>query len=641
MADDSGDIEISVVLNDGQVVQGFAKIQKAGADAADGVASSWGAALAPILAVVAAFESIVKVKDLFSDAITSAQTFDKAVQSLNVSLGVAGRYTDAASAQFQQLAEKIEATTTVSADTVIGLERLAVTYTQTNEQAMKLTETAVNLAAATGTDVNEAISKLSQTLSGHAGRLQLLFPALQQFTAAQLRAGAAVDYFNNRFAGAASAQVNTFDGKLAQLSNSFNELLKSVGQYVTQSPTVVAAIGYISQSLNSLATNIRSASGGDFFAKVIPSLISFARGLVTYVLAPMEYIVQVVNAVVGIFVTGFRTILVAVAYVGDVIDGFLNSVVKLGQGIYALVTNNQALAKSLRDAKDGFGSIDLTATNAAFADLSKSANGTYDSINKLGESFKFSEGVDSFLEGMQRAVDNAPTLKANFADLGAGADQFSGQVQNIGQTFTLMVQGALGALSELQRTGTKVFQDLGGQAIKTFSNGIASGMAAIGKALVKGQNIFQAFAGAMLSALGQAAIQMGATYILLGIARGFSSYGFDPTAEALIGVGSALSVAGGAMMAIGDGVSGSGSSSPSTDASAASGASTASGGGYTASDQSAASSPGSASDVQNNPQANIAVHIHGDVLDSNETGLRIVELINNAFNTSGARVTAT
>ncbi len=182
------------------------------------------------------------------------------------------------------------------------------------------------------------------------------------------------------------------------------------------------------------------------------------------------------------------------------------------------------------------------------------------------------------------------------------------------------------SIQRLVHDARHVMQEQGAAAFKGLAAGVSSGMGAIGHALVKGQNIFKAFAGAMLSALGQAAMQMGATYMLLGLARVAASYGEDGTGWQLMGIGAGLGVLGGALMALGEGQSG---TSPSTSASGG-------GGSYAPQSQSMVDPAG----IRQREDSRVTVNIHGDVLDSRETGMRIIDMINEAGFQTGNKVFA-
>lgn len=129
-----------------------------------------------------------------------------------------------------------------------------------------------------------------------------------------------------------------------------------------------------------------------------------------------------------------------------------------------------------------------------------------------------------------------------------------------------------------------------------------------------------------MQTIGQIAVQLGTTFITQGIAYIFAGL---PNGPALIGAGAALATIGGVLAASGGGSASAGS--PSGGGVAAS----PGGGGI-------ATSPSPTTDIVDNkpvePQTKVAVTINGSVFDTPETGLRLTQLLNDAFDQQGVAV---
>lgn len=151
---------------------------------------------------------------------------------------------------------------------------------------------------------------------------------------------------------------------------------------------------------------------------------------------------------------------------------------------------------------------------------------------------------------------------------------------------------------ELNKAASASFKNIG----KAATEGFARSFASIGEAIVKGENAFEAFGKSILGVLGDVAIQAGTLYTLLGIAS------FNP---AQVAAGIALTILGGVLKAVGSG-SGGGSSVSSP------------GGGLDSNPIDGNLSP---IDQQTAIGSQVAVNIQGDVLDSQDTGLRIAEIL--------------
>jgi hypothetical protein len=604
MSADDGTLVVQIELDDGSVRQGFVRVQKAGEDAAGGVQKAFEMVAIELIAITAAIATAVGFKEFFGEAIDAASKADTTLQKMNLALAVTGRYSQETSEQFQELADKIGATTTTSAQTALGLETLALTYTKTGEQATKLTKASIDLAAATGVDVNTAMQQLSATLAGHIGRLGQHYTALQQFSAGQLRAGAAIDYFNSRFGGAAASQMQTYGAQMMLLHNNVEEFFISLGRIVTTSPTVIAAIGFISDKVNALTGYFKGFAGQDLLKAPTLAVIEFGRALIMYIGAPLEVVANTAIFVFDTLKTGFAAIIL--------------TIVGMATDLVTTFAPNSALAQSLK----------------SFTEISKNqlvalAKDTHDAFFKISTDFSVTAGADKMLEDFQRVVQAAKAPANALTDLNAKAHTAGLGLYTVGQSFKDIAAGFMEQANQMALSASKSFNQIGATAMTSLGQGVASGMAAIGKALVKGEDIFKAFAGAMLGALGQAAVQMGAMYIMIGTARLIASYGADAAAWDLIGVGAGMSILGGALMALGSGVSGGGAASPGTSGAAS--------GGTTGALTPQSSTP--AQSVQpTSQQAAIQVNIHGDVLDSQETGMRIVDLINGAYNNNGAKI---
>jgi tape measure domain-containing protein len=168
----------------------------------------------------------------------------------------------------------------------------------------------------------------------------------------------------------------------------------------------------------------------------------------------------------------------------------------------------------------------------------------------------------------------------------------------------------------------KTAKDINKSMNQTLGNGVANGIETITKAVMQGENVFKAFGSMVLDMMADMAIQMGKIFVATGVAQLalFSSPG------ASILAGAALIAAGTVAKSIfGGGESSSG---------ATVGGGIASGGNFVAGG--IEDSPAVAqAEEREEPNTEVSVVIQGDVLDSDQSGIRIVDIINNAFEKDG------
>lgn len=599
MANDNA-LEIQIVLDDGQVRTGFARIKADGKSTSDFIGGAFSSSFAgmaqSIAAVTAGFLAFRSIKNFFGDAINQAAEAEANLNRLNNAMKMAGTFSESASKQFQDLANEIQNTTTIEDDAVISLAALARNLTSSNEQAMKLTQAAIELSAATGVDTNTALMQLNGTLSGTAGRLNKVVPELQNFTAEQLKSGAAIDVVREKFRGAASAEVQTYSGSLKRLSNIWGDLLENIGKYVTSSKSISTVINTFSDIIKALSDSLSASLGNkDIFKDLIINFsVIMQAGMESARRIGLSFELAFLRAQQAWY--AFKVLTTA---------GFSDAINAQLAGVLERIEQTKAAFSQDSAATQFFDTLigKLVATNTQLNAVS-GRDGSGGGVAGVGTE------VVSALSSLQTVSGPIDGVSKTFSDFGAS---FMDTAQTIAWD------------------SNKLVKEAGTQAFNSLANGVASGMGAIGKALVTGEDMFQAFAGAMLGALGQAAMQMGSTYILMGIARAFSSYGLDGTAAGLIATGSALSVLGGAMAALGNGAS-KGPSKPTVSA----GADPVGYVGGLPSNE----NPSTNMDSSKEQSSRVTVNIQGDVLDSRESGLRIIEMINDAGFASGGKVFA-
>jgi hypothetical protein len=155
--------------------------------------------------------------------------------------------------------------------------------------------------------------------------------------------------------------------------------------------------------------------------------------------------------------------------------------------------------------------------------------------------------------------------------------------------------------------------------ITSLSNGVGNAFAGFGAALASGQNAFKAFGDVIKKLFGDLLVQLGQGFILQGTARLLAG---DPGGPALIAAGAALATFGGFIGGAGGGTGGGGAAQPVAGGAPAFGP------------------ENRQFEEQGQIQPNTAVNINiqGDVFDSDETGSRITNILNDAFDKQGVVV---
>lgn len=183
----------------------------------------------------------------------------KLTRQIEAGLRAIGEESSAAVNGVLEFADAIKDATGVSDDLVKQTFIIAQTFGVSTERAKELTKAAIDLAAATGQDVETSVRLLGGTLDGTVGKLGNYGAEFRNLTKEQLEAGAAIDLVAQKFGGAASKDLETFSGRLGQLTNSFGDFLKEIGKIVTDSPEVQTALKNTADIINGVTNRIKEA----------------------------------------------------------------------------------------------------------------------------------------------------------------------------------------------------------------------------------------------------------------------------------------------------------------------------------------------------------------------------------------------
>jgi hypothetical protein len=591
MAETDGKILVEIVLDDGSVQKGFVKIRdeakKTGTSIGDSLSSGLSSGFTSLVARAGAVGTAIGAA-LFSKAsIEAAAQQEAAVQRLNQALASAGRFSQEASKQFQDFANEIQRTTVIEDDAVLSLVALSSNFAKTNEEAKKLTEAAIQLSAATGKDLSSSVDLLGKTLSGNLGLIGRSVPALQGLTAEQLKAGAALDTIIARFGGAAQSQINTFSGAVAQLKNSFGDLQEEVGSFITQDKTFVALIKGIADGFAQASKGLSDvrASAGDarsVFGELLILLVKFAEGVNKFLIAPLELVFNFLK-------TGALAVLTTWNGLFAAIFAGLNKLASFLPDISAFTGLKEALTSE---------SEDLTAkVSANFDALSNAAD------NALNVNFAGSTAL--FLEDLRTKMEDAKAITQDFKN-------------NSTNNFKQAAQGIKISIDQIK---------------SVVASGLSSTAQEIGKALQSGQNLFDAFGKGIVGIVGDILITVGNALILQGLAI----EKFIASINSLIpGSGALAAAAGFGLVIFGSALkasvgAGGGASAPAGGAGAVPGVTTP-----------IAETPATeltpTSETLREAQTQVVVNVQGDILDSDETGSRIISLINEVYDKKGVQI---
>ncbi len=568
----------------------------------------------------------------FEKAIEAASEMEQHVNALNAALAVHGNYSEEASEHALHLAHSLQETSIASADTIVKGEAMLVTLGRLKGEGLdRATKAALDMAAALNIDVNTAFNLVSKAANGHTATLGRYGVTVKATGDRVTDFEHALKAIETRFHGLAELQTGTFAGAMAQTKNKFTELLEAVGDIIIKSPTTIALIKTMGEAFEHAAQAITKwAAGRDIMKELGVALILVGNVVNTYLVAPFELAFNIcrtgvltIMTLFGGLVTVLQSIEIAIAdylvlpltnFIGGVFGKFISLIDKdMGAAVQNFVNDTtNAISGGMHTVRD---SIATTTADLA-AQTAESAGKTFD-FNVADATASYIAKADEFFAAVK------PHVGDKFKEISDNAKETlpDGMWESFSNGFMEAAKKIAGSAEQISKT----MHSLGAQIFNTIGTGTTNAFAAMGAAMAKGKNGMEAFGAAMLGVLGDIAIQFGATFIAMGVAKTLL---FDPTGPLLIAAGGVLAAIGGALKATAGG------------ASAAAGAASGGGGGVAAGPSAGVSPSSDNGQSYQNAQAavsqtKIQLVVQGNVLDRRQTGIELVDILNESFGTNG------
>jgi len=510
--------------------------------------------------------------------ISAASEQEKAINQRNAAMAVSGTFSDMAAKSADRFADSLQRTTTAQDDVVQSGQATLVTLGRLSGEGLdRATKAALDFSSTGLVSTEQAFTLLGKAANGNVTALNKFGLSIKSTGDDTRDFQQALRQLERQFGGLAALQTNTFAGAFTQMQNGFGELLESLGNIVVKSPTAIA-----------------------FLKKMTTTFFDLAEAVTKFVGN---------RDMVGEFAKSFLQIsMIITENVGPIIELFFKGV---KNGFLAIQTGIFAIA-GLFD-KDF-----AAAAKESFQDLADNSAKIFD--------FDATQATANFIAKMQTFTENVkPVAKANFAGIAASAR--AGMEPELESGWSFMVQGfsmAFGKVALQSDSFKAQLQNKLTGAFANFRDGVGNAFASIGSALAKGEDAFVAFRNAIWGVFGDLAIQIGQFYFLMGLANLFLN---PAAAAAQIAGGLALIVLGGALKAF----SGGGGAQPA-------GGGVAAGGGSGSPPIGDVGAAFQETEPQE-PQTKIDLVIQGNVMDRRETGLAIVDVLQEALGSNGLVVT--
>jgi len=193
-------------------------------------------------------------KDAIVDSINAAIEQEKADKALSASLEITGRPVKALAAHFKAFASEMQKSTVYGDEAIQGAQTLLIQLTNLDKNGIdRATKGTIGLASVMGMDLNSATNLVAKALSGNVGALSRYGIQVSKTGTEEEKRIEILDKLE-QFYGRATAETETYGGKLAQLKNKYGDLQEEVGKLITSSTFWMTTLNSMIDVINDVLT---------------------------------------------------------------------------------------------------------------------------------------------------------------------------------------------------------------------------------------------------------------------------------------------------------------------------------------------------------------------------------------------------
>ena len=258
-----------------EVPENLAKLAQS-ATTAGTATESWAASFGKLVASYVSAQAIIAAVSsawqaftgFVEDSIKSAEAAEVAHAQVVAALTAQGTAIPSVVAAYGEYATQLQHVTAYSDDAIEASQALLIQVGNVMPRDMKAAlEAATNLAAGLRIDLHDATMLVAKAAEGNTAALKKSGVTFDETTGKVKDFSTVLDAINAKFGGQASAMLNTYQGRLQQLANTWDNVQESIGRAITQNATVLEAINLLNGAIdtntgelkdNATATNLIS-----------------------------------------------------------------------------------------------------------------------------------------------------------------------------------------------------------------------------------------------------------------------------------------------------------------------------------------------------------------------------------------------
>lgn len=241
-------------------------------------------------------EGFSALTGFLTDSIKAAGEAEKAHTQLVAALRAQGTAIPSVVTAYSGYATQLQRTTIYQDDAIESAEALLVQIGNVMPRDMqRALQATTDLASGLGIDLDSAVRLVGKSAEGNVSSLKKVGVIVDEVKLKHEGFGAVLDAITAKFGGQAAAIAGTYEGRLAQLGNTWNNVEESVGRAITTNATVLALFDNLNRAIdsntgelrdNATVTNVVSgavilaAQSVGLFARGLDTIQTFAVGVV-------------------------------------------------------------------------------------------------------------------------------------------------------------------------------------------------------------------------------------------------------------------------------------------------------------------------------------------------------------------------
>ncbi len=187
--------------------------------------------------------------DFMKDSVTAAIEAEKADRALAASLEITGRPVQDLADHFSDMATELQGATVYEDEAIKRSQTLLIQLTNLDKDGLdRATKGAIGLASVMGMDLESAAQLVAKAMSGNVSMLSRYGITVDQ-TKTKEEQRAEVMAKLEQFYGRATAETDTFGGKLAQLKNKYGDMQESIGGWITKNHALMDSLNAVAEAI--------------------------------------------------------------------------------------------------------------------------------------------------------------------------------------------------------------------------------------------------------------------------------------------------------------------------------------------------------------------------------------------------------